>query len=38
MAEHPDDFSETPWWRLAMYPLGGAIAVLAIIGAWVALT
>ena len=38
MTKHPDDFHETPWWRFAMYPLGGAVAVLAIIWAWVAFT
>lgn len=33
--DRDDDFEETPRWKLLMYPLGGAVGVLVIIGGWI---
>jgi len=36
MKRDEDDFEDLPLWRYYMYPLAGAVGVLAIIAVWIA--
>jgi hypothetical protein len=35
MNRDEDDYKETPRWQLLMYPIAGAVGVLAVIAVWI---